>query len=82
VAQRPGGALKADGGWLSVAGLFWLHEGANPSGKEASNDIVLPDGAARAGVLHLDHGKVTATIEGAGTHPLRPDSADVLRVDG
>jgi hypothetical protein len=34
-------ALKADGGWLSVAGLFWLHEGANPFGKEASNAVTL-----------------------------------------
>src|ERR1019366_8817846 len=22
--------LKSEGGWLSVAGLFWLHEGASP----------------------------------------------------
>jgi uncharacterized protein (DUF1684 family) len=72
-------ALKADGGWLSVAGLFWLHEGANPFGKEASNDIALPDGPARAGVLHLDRGKVTVTMDGT-TRELRHDSADSLRV--
>ena len=72
-------ALKADGGWLSVAGLFWLHEGANPFGKEASSAVALPDGPAHAGVLHLDHGKVSATMDGA-TRQLRPDSADVLRV--
>ena len=23
-------SLKAEDGWLSLAGLFWLHEGANP----------------------------------------------------
>ena len=25
-------ALTADGGWLTVTGLFWLHEGANSFG--------------------------------------------------
>jgi uncharacterized protein (DUF1684 family) len=72
-------ALKADGGWLSVAGLFWLHEGANPFGKEASNAVTLPDGPARAGVLHLDRGKVTVSMDGA-TRELRHDSGDSLRV--
>src|ERR1019366_7647601 len=31
--QREEG-LKRDGGWLSVAGLFWLHEGAHSFGKD------------------------------------------------
>jgi len=72
-------SLMADGGWLSVAGLFWLHEGANRFGTEKANDIVLPDGAAHAGVLQLEHGKVTATMNGS-THEIKHDSADVLRV--
>ena len=38
--------LKAEDGWLSLAGLFWLHEGANPFGKDAGGEIVLPDGPA------------------------------------
>ena len=25
-------ALEAEGGWLTVAGLFWLHDGANSFG--------------------------------------------------
>ena len=42
--------LKADGGWLTVAGLFWLKEGANTFGSAPENDIVLPDTApGRAG---------------------------------
>ena len=41
--------LKADGGWLSVAGLFWLHDGANRFGTAPANDIVLPDGPEQAG---------------------------------
>ena len=71
--------LKADGGWLTVAGLFWLHEGANRFGKADSNDIVLPDGAAEAGVFQLHDGKVTATVAGQ-TRAVAPDSADVVKV--
>src|ERR1700722_5906035 len=51
--------LKADGGWLSLAGLFWLHEGSNPFGKDPSNEIALPDGPAHAGVFEFRNGKVT-----------------------
>ena len=71
--------LKSEGGWLSVAGLFWLHEGANPFGKDPGNEIVLPDGAARAGVFELHNGKVTVKMDGV-TRELWPDSADVAKV--
>jgi len=71
-------ALKADGGWLSVAGLFWLHEGANRFGKDASNDVVLPDGAAQAGVFDLHQAKVTVAMDGR-TREVAPDSADVIK---
>jgi uncharacterized protein (DUF1684 family) len=76
--QREEG-LKRDGGWLSVAGLFWLHEGANPFGKDPGNEVVLPDGAARAGVFELHNGKVTVKMDGT-TRELWPDSADVAKV--
>src|SRR5947209_1350617 len=33
--------LKADTGWLTVTGLFWLHEGENRFGSDPLNDIVL-----------------------------------------
>lgn len=47
-------ALRADDGWLSVAGLFWLKEGVNTAGSAASNDIVLPASApARLGQFEL-----------------------------
>jgi len=49
--------LKADGGWLTVAGLIWLKDGANVVGSAASSDIVLPRGAARAGVFEFHDGK-------------------------
>jgi uncharacterized protein len=34
--------------WLTVAGLFWLHEGENRFGADPLNDIVLAPGAAPA----------------------------------
>lgn len=77
-------ALRRDGGWLTVAGLFWLRDGANRFGKDPSNDIVLPDGPAHAGVLDLHNGKVTVTMDPeAPSGPPRelwPDSLDVAKV--
>ena len=66
--------LKADGGWLTVAGLFWLHEGDNRFGTDPHNEIVLPAGssAAQAGVFQFHDGK-------ASVHP----AANVaLMIDG
>ncbi len=71
--------LKADGGWLSVAGLFWLHDGPNKFGKDAASDIVLPDGPAQAGVFELRNGKVTVTVDGK-SRAIAPDSSDVAKV--
>lgn len=71
--------LKADGGWLTVAGLFWLHPGVNPFGKDQANEIVLPDGPARAGTFDLHGDRVTAAFEGR-TREIKPDSADALKV--
>ena len=71
--------LRRDGSWLTVAGLFWLREGSNRFGKDASNQIVLPDGPAHAGAFDLRNGKVTVTMDGR-TRPLAPDSADTVAV--
>jgi uncharacterized protein len=35
-------SLKADDGWLSVSGLFWLKPGETRMGSDPSNDILLP----------------------------------------
>ncbi len=67
--------LKSDMGWLSVAGLFWLHEGPNRFGTDSANDIVLPDGLARAGSFDLRNGKVTTTA-GGKTREIAHDSDD------
>jgi uncharacterized protein (DUF1684 family) len=71
--------LKADGGWLSVAGLFWLHEGENTFGTDAGNEIVLPDGPAYPGAFVLHGGMVTVT-HGGSTREIRHDSEDAVKV--
>ena len=65
--QKREASLKADGGWLTVTGLFWLKAGDNAVGSDPSNDFVLPEGApAHLGVYKVDPGKVTFTAA-AGT---------------
>src|ERR1700679_3701983 len=53
--------LKSDHGWLTISGLFWLHDGENRFGSDPSNDIVMPEGSAPgdAGYFELhDGGKI------------------------
>lgn len=46
-------ALKAEDGWVNLAGLHWLSEGLQSFGSDASREIVLPPGriAANAGTF-------------------------------
>jgi uncharacterized protein (DUF1684 family) len=83
-------SLKSDGGWLTVSGLFWLHEGENRFGADPLNDIVLPaasvpavagyfDFHAGKTVVHVNSG-VPITMNGKAVEiaELRPDSQDRL----
>jgi uncharacterized protein len=84
--------LTGDEGWLTVSGLFWLHEGQNSFGSGAGNDVVLPAPVpAQAGHFDLQGGKVVVhvnpgvpvTMDGkpVETAELRPDSkTDRLRI--
>ncbi|MCW5978114.1 MAG: DUF1684 domain-containing protein [Bryobacteraceae bacterium] len=56
--------LKADDGWLTVSGLFWLKEGRNAFGADPSNDIVFPQGSApaKAGVLEHREGRTVLRL--------------------
>lgn len=84
-------SLRAEDGYLSVAGLYFLEVGDNTFGSAAGNDIVLPAGAApaRAGVFTVRDGRVkvalaagvAATVNGvaAGEAELRPASAAPAR---
>ncbi len=88
--------LKADDGWLTVAGLFWLKDGANTTGSDSSSDIVLPRGPARAGEFDFHNGQTTfraaagvaVTVNGkpvGAAVRLKPDSEgkpDQVQFDG
>ena len=52
-------ALKAENGWLSVAGLFWLHEGDNAAGSNPEAVVVLPAGAKSIGAFRFVSGKAS-----------------------
>ncbi len=55
--------LRADDGWLTVSGLFWIHEGKNTFGSAANNDVVLPAPVpATAGYFELHDGKTTVHV--------------------
>jgi uncharacterized protein len=77
--------LRSDTGWLTVSGLFWLHEGENTFGSAPGNDVVLPAPVpAHAGHFDLRGGKtivhvnpgvpITMTGKPVETAELRPDS--------
>lgn len=59
--------LTSESGWLSLVGLYWLKDGPNTFGSEATNDIVVPQladvliakAAAHAGTFVLTNGVVT-----------------------
>jgi uncharacterized protein (DUF1684 family) len=56
--------LRSDGSWLTLAGLFWLKQGANRFGSDKDNDLVFPAGApAHAGVLELKDAKTIVRLE-------------------
>ena len=76
--------LRAPEGWLSVAGLFWLHEGDNAVGSDAQSDVVLPAGTPRrAGSFQLYRGVVTFKPASGPASVLKPDDPgppDVLHI--
>ena len=51
--------LKADGGWLTVAGLFWLKDGVNSAGSSSTSAIVVPRVPAHVGDFDFEGGKTT-----------------------
>lgn len=83
--------LKADDGWLTVAGLYWLKEGVNSVGTADDNSIVLPPGSAPAhvGTFELREGKtffkaaagVNVTANGQSVQELEVKSDAVKQPD-
>lgn len=77
-------ALTSDTGWLTVSGLFWLKEGDNTFGSDASNAIVLPPSTpAHAGNFEFHSGKTVARINPGVTVLLngKPVQSAELRPD-
>ena len=64
--------LKADEGWLTLSGLFFLNEGDNSFGSSPTNDIVLRTGPAHVGFFSMREGTITA----------RAPKGETLSVDG
>jgi uncharacterized protein (DUF1684 family) len=55
--------LKAEDGWPSVVGLFWLDDGVNTFGSGTDNAIVLPGSApAHMGSILLRNGRATLEV--------------------
>jgi uncharacterized protein len=83
--------LKADDGWLTVAGLYWLKEGVNTVGTAADNAIVLPAGSApaRVGAFELCAGKtifravagVNVTVNGQTVQEIEVNPDEVKQPD-
>lgn len=74
--------LRAEDSWLTLTGLYWLHEGANSVGSDPASDVWLPESAPqRLGVLDFHdklarfQGDVPVMIDGtpAQTAALRDD---------
>jgi uncharacterized protein (DUF1684 family) len=57
--------LKSDSGWLTISGLFWLHDGENHFGTDPKNDVTMPQGSAPAdaGYFEVHGAKITAHIK-------------------
>jgi uncharacterized protein (DUF1684 family) len=57
--------LKAEDGWLTLTGLYWLRPGENKVGSDPSSGVLLPAGKAPAkvAVISLSNGKATLKVE-------------------
>lgn len=71
-------SLKSENGWLNLAGLFWLKEGANTVGTDPGNDLTFPSGKApdQLGTFRLTNG--TVTFEAAPGSVVEIDGQPVL----
>jgi uncharacterized protein (DUF1684 family) len=80
--RRMEASLRADRGWLTLAGLFWLNEGANRFGTSPDNEIMLPgeSAPAHAGSLVFHAGTVTLHAAAASGVTVNGQPATVVRL--
>ncbi len=59
--------LRAEDGWLTLAGLYWLHPGSNTIGTNPGSDIILPDSSLPdfLGVIEFIDEQTMLQVEGA-----------------
>jgi uncharacterized protein (DUF1684 family) len=59
------GELKSENGWINLAGLYWLEEGANRFGSGSQNDLIFPQGTipAKAGVMYREGDRIRIVAE-------------------
>ena len=59
-------ALKAEDGWLTVTGLFWLVEGENKAGSAPGCRVTLPAGLPRDAGVFIRHGRRVQWLPAGG----------------
>jgi uncharacterized protein (DUF1684 family) len=64
-------SLRAEDGWLTLIGLFWLEEGQNYFGSDSDNQIVLPSGKVPAHAGSFEHRAGATTLRVAAGAPVR-----------
>jgi uncharacterized protein len=78
-------SLRAADGWLTLAGLFWLHPGTNTIGADPGSDIVLPAGFAPDRIANIEFTGDRATLHASPGIDItvngQPASNKVLRSD-
>lgn len=58
--QRAEATLRAEDGWLTLTGLYWLSDGENSIGSAAVHPVQLPPSTPETlGTLHIREGRVT-----------------------
>lgn len=72
--------LRAEEGWLTVVGLYWLNEGENTVGSDPANAVVLPaEAPAQLGVITLTDGQTHLRVTGSA--PVIVDGAEVMSAE-
>ena len=76
--------LRAKDGWLTLTGLYWLHEGENTVGSDPASDVLLSENApAQVGVIdfHDQTATLRVTTEVEVTVDATPITTAALRDD-
>ncbi len=70
-------SLRAEDGWLALAGLFWLREGSNTLGGDPHSDIALPETSAPPRVGEIDFRAAQAILKVADGISVSVDGSPV-----